>query len=256
MNKYAILLIISILFLGLLEPFTTKEVYAACPSEVSYEGQTYSTVEIGSQCWLGENLDVGEEIDSGDQTDNGTVEKYCYSNCNTYGGLYQWGEAMQYDNSEGAQGICPDGWHIPTKSEWNELENNVCGDNGDEGSALAGRADLWDGSYEIEEDDDFDCSGFEALPAGTCSDFWCVNQGYSTDFWSSTESDSSNAWIREIARGYTKFQEGTAGKDGSRSVRCVKNSDTVSRKGSEFQLASLVDALPELNEYLENLLQE
>ena len=98
--------------------------------DFTYEGQTYSTVIIGSQCWMAENLNVGTMIDSlDDQTDNGTIEKYCYRNetdsCDIYGGLYQWDEVMQYVSTEGAQGICPAGWHIPTDDEWKILEGYV-----------------------------------------------------------------------------------------------------------------------------------
>lgn len=67
------------------------------------------------------------------QTNNATIEKYCYSdtasNCTDNhpkrpdGGLYQWDEAMQYVTTEGARGICPAGWHVPTDTEWYTLEN-------------------------------------------------------------------------------------------------------------------------------------
>lgn len=91
-------------------------------------------VRIGAQVWMGENENVGTRIDLGkQQTDNGIIEKYCYSdgdyNCDTYGGLYQWDEAMQYNPAEDTgkmpgtiQGICPDGWHIPTYKEWRILQ--------------------------------------------------------------------------------------------------------------------------------------
>jgi len=83
------------------------------------DGKTYNTVLIGTQCWMRENLNIGTRIDgSQNQTDNGTIEKYCYddleSNCDIYGGLYQWDEAMQYVTTQGVQGICPAGWHLPT----------------------------------------------------------------------------------------------------------------------------------------------
>jgi len=89
-----------------------------CGSPVLYGGETYQTILIGSQCWFQENLNVGTRINgSSNQTDNGEIEKYCYNNldanCVTYGGLYQWDEAMQYVTTAGTQGICPDGWHIP-----------------------------------------------------------------------------------------------------------------------------------------------
>ena len=74
-----------------------------CNGETSilYGGQTYSIVSIGTQCWMAENLNVGTRIDDpANQTNNSTLEKYCYdnleSNCDVYGGLYQWNEMMQY----------------------------------------------------------------------------------------------------------------------------------------------------------------
>jgi uncharacterized protein (TIGR02145 family) len=96
-----------------------------CPGvpTVDYGGKTYHTVQIGSQCWLKENLDVGTMIDSmANASNNGIIEKYCYrnnpANCTIYGGLYQWKEAMQYDSTQGARGICPTGWHIPDTSDF------------------------------------------------------------------------------------------------------------------------------------------
>jgi uncharacterized protein (TIGR02145 family)/gliding motility-associated-like protein len=94
----------------------------SCGDPVLYEGQTYNTVQIGTQCWFRENLNVGTKINVGqNQTDNGIIEKHCYdnleSNCTTYGGLYSWHELMDYNSSESVQGICPPGWHIPSNSE-------------------------------------------------------------------------------------------------------------------------------------------
>lgn len=105
-----------------------------CGTVTDADGNTYDTVVIGTQCWMRENMNIGTRINSGTaQTNNSTIEKYCYNNdannCNsphpTYadGGLYNWDEAMQYSTTEGAQGICPDGWHIPTDAEWYTLEN-------------------------------------------------------------------------------------------------------------------------------------
>ncbi len=101
-----------------------------CPSTVKYEGKTYTTVQIETQCWFKENLDVGTMITgTATQTDNSRIEKYCYNddpaNCNTFGGLYRWSETMQYSNSDGAKGICPTGWHIPRKAELQILVTNT-----------------------------------------------------------------------------------------------------------------------------------
>ncbi|KUG25952.1 sclb protein [hydrocarbon metagenome] len=119
--------------------FETGEDGGPCPGTetVDYGGQTYNTVMIGAQCWLKENLNVGTRIDgSQDQADNATIEKYCYddneNNCDEYGGLYQWDEMMQYTTTEGTQGICPTGWHIPSSTELTTLTNSVS----DDGNAL------------------------------------------------------------------------------------------------------------------------
>ncbi|MCK6649670.1 MAG: hypothetical protein L6Q66_08440 [Bacteroidia bacterium] len=103
-----------------------------CPGipTVTYAGKTYNTVQIGIQCWLKENLDVGTIIQvTQNATNNSIIEKYCYNNsetnCNTYGGLYQWDEAMQYVTTPGTKGICPSGWHIPTLAEFGTLKSTI-----------------------------------------------------------------------------------------------------------------------------------
>lgn len=91
------------------------------------DGKTYATVLIGAQCWMRSSLDYGTMIPhTTAQSDNNAPEKFCYdddpANCALYGGLYQWPEAMGHGNLPGAQGLCPDGWHLPTDEEWKALE--------------------------------------------------------------------------------------------------------------------------------------
>ncbi|MEI7620460.1 MAG: FISUMP domain-containing protein [Candidatus Falkowbacteria bacterium] len=93
-----------------------------------YDKCTYDTVSIGTQCWMKQNINIGTMVaGANNQTSNSALEKYCYSNtignCQTYGGLYQWDEAMQYVVTPGAQGVCPDGWHLPTDTEQYTLED-------------------------------------------------------------------------------------------------------------------------------------
>lgn len=121
--------------------YTTGTPCAGVPTVV-YGGKTYNTVQIGSQCWLRENINIGTVVqNTRTQTNNDTVEKYCYDNdtnyCNVYGGLYQWAEAVQYylgvTNTThwnpvptgNVQGICPPGWHIPKKTESDALLNGL-----------------------------------------------------------------------------------------------------------------------------------
>src|SRR6056297_3339950 len=107
-----------------------------------YDGNWYHTVPIGNQCWMKENMRVthyedGTEIShvTGDtEWDNltETDKAWCYydnsdSLGNIYGALYTWAAAMNgaassNDNPSGVQGVCPDGWHLPSDEEWKELE--------------------------------------------------------------------------------------------------------------------------------------
>jgi uncharacterized protein (TIGR02145 family) len=106
----------------------------------SREMRYYKIVKIGTQTWMAENLDVGEKIDveSGGRN-NGILEKQCYHdeqiNCEIYGGLYDWEEAMDYNPSDSGttgttKGLCPVGYHIPTEKEWQSLINYLGGGSG------------------------------------------------------------------------------------------------------------------------------
>jgi uncharacterized protein (TIGR02145 family) len=84
------------------------------------------TVVIGTQEWMIENLNVGNMVPvTTIQTNNGVTEKYCFgnieANCAKMGGLYQWDEMMAYQTAEGSQGICPDGFRVPTTLDYEIL---------------------------------------------------------------------------------------------------------------------------------------
>lgn len=110
-----------------------------CGDKLIYGNDIYPTVLIGGKCWMAKNLNIGKRIDGSinQSSADPDIEKYCYnnleSNCDTYGGLYQWAEAVGYTNgatnttspspafSGNIQGICPNGWHIPSYSEFEDL---------------------------------------------------------------------------------------------------------------------------------------
>jgi len=205
-----------------------------CPGipTVTYAGKTYNTVLIGSQCWLKENLDVGTMIQgSQNQTNNGVIEKYCYdnnpNNCNTYGGLYQWNEAMQYSTTPGVQGICPDGWHIPTDDEWCTLTKfidptvncNAIGwsgtDCGTKMKSIAG----WSGGGNGTN-----TSGFTALAGGHRDNIGnFVNKNSHAGYWSSSQQLASDSWFRNLYFGLTTIDRNAVVKVDGRSIRCVKD---------------------------------
>jgi uncharacterized protein (TIGR02145 family) len=153
------------------------------------------TVIIGSQQWMTENLNVGTMILSGQNMANtGTIEKYCPGNyepnCNIYGGLYQWDEAMNYSTVEGSQGLCPDGFHIPTKSEWDVLYNYLGGIMVAGGKIKEAGTVHWKGMYPTRPTnrDATNSSGFTALPGGmkgAAGGMYYI--GVDANMWSSTQ---------------------------------------------------------------------
>jgi len=192
-----------------------------CPGTptVDYDGKTYNTVLIGNQCWLKENLDVGTMINSSStQDNNGIIEKYCYNNvldsCTTYGGLYQWNEAMQYITTEGAQGICPTGWHIPGYAEFQTLAATVEND----GNTLKEIGQGSGGGVGTNT------SGFSGLLAGYWdrNDYFLYIGGYA-DFWVSTEIDASNAYYLYLYHIDSIFNLHTYYKETGFSVRCLRD---------------------------------
>ena len=200
-----------------------------------HDGQAYSTVQIGNQCWMAQNLNAGTMINgSNDQTNNNTIEKYCYnddaSNCNTYGGLYQWNEAMQYVTTAGTQGICPTGWHIPTDDEWKTLEMylgmsqadaDATGYRGtDEGGKLKETGTT---HWASPNTGATNSSGFTALPGGyrhTNGSFSALsNLAY---FWSSSEVGTA-ALSRFLSHNNARAYRDTHDKDFGFSLRCVRD---------------------------------
>ncbi len=162
------------------------------------QGNTYGTRQVGSQCWMTENMRVGSMLASGSTApnpNNGYVEKWCYdnnpTNCTTYGALYSWDEAMQGSTTPGARGICPVGWHIPTDDELTTLGNNLV-------SIASNRPGYLDFTY---------------------ASFWDIQD--TMRLWSSTPSGTS-AWRRTIST-VNFVTRGTDYKIHGFSVRCLKD---------------------------------
>ena len=199
---------------------------SSCPglANLNYGGVTYNTIQIGTQCWLKENLNIGNRIDlTANQTNNSVIEKYCYndleSNCDVYGGLYQWDEIMQYSTSQGAQGICPTDWHIATDAEYTILTSFLGGE-----SVAAGKMDEAGNSHWLNNNPGrINSSLFTAIPGGVRGlDGYNWYLGYDAIFWSSTQSDVPNAWRRDLGGGVQVTRNSVTKLTGN-SVRCIKN---------------------------------
>jgi uncharacterized protein (TIGR02145 family) len=212
-----------------------------CPGLVqfTYGGQTYNTIQIGDQCWMKENLNIGTMASStststshSNCSNNGLIEKYCYNNdttnCAIYGGLYDWDEMMQYSSLSGIQGICPNGWHLPTDAEWCALTTfldstvncNILGSSGtDAGGKLKETGTIHWASPNTGGTNE---SGFTGLGAGDRHDlggFWNLSQG--AFYWSSSESSSLEAIDRHIAWTSALVNRMPALKTAGFSVRCL-----------------------------------
>jgi len=181
----------------------------------------YSTIQIGNQCWMAKNLNIGNRVDGHiDQANNGTIEKYCFgndeANCEVYGGLYQWDEMMQYTTNEATNGICPDGWYLPTDSEWCALEQEVdpriiCSRGSWRGDGIASK---------LKHNGDI---GFKVLLAGTYENGSFFNRDSNTAFWSSSEYTENFAWIRSMDDTHKAINRTDRSKHKGYSVRCIKH---------------------------------
>jgi len=199
------------------------------------EGNSYRTIQIGTQCWMAENLNTGTLLDSvSDPSDNATIEKHCYndleSNCNVFGALYTWDEMMNYSTTEGTSGICPIDWHIPTNDEWTSLADFLGG------ASVAGGSMKTTGEYQYEtglwyspNTGATNASGFSGLPSGYHNDgnstyYNLYVYGY---FWTSTLYENNPTIYARTTRLYAGSSEmehtATNYRVDAYPVRCIKN---------------------------------
>ncbi|TVR79297.1 MAG: hypothetical protein EA412_06675 [Chitinophagaceae bacterium] len=206
-------------------------------SIVDIDGNSYGVVEIGTQCWMSENLNTITHTHG---------NSWCYDHdslmCDSYGRLYDWEAIMAGENSSnqipsGVQGICPDGWHVPSDNEWKELEVylGMCEGNTfgcadatgwrgfDIGSQLAGTYNLWhDG--QLKSHNRFNFSGFNGLPGGYRFSTACAQNviGHYGFWWTATEINT-NAWTRHLDENLTSVNRNGNNKNHGFSIRCIKD---------------------------------
>ena len=198
-------------------------------STITYANQTYKTAKIGTQIWLAENLNYEAE---------GSV---CYennpANCAKYGRLYNWETAMK---------VCPKGWHLPSKAEWDKLLRFVEDGYTDTEipyiSETAGKHLKATSGWDDGRDDYYgyrvngngtDKYNFSALPGGHCSAGYFVSRCISFNrvgecgaWWSARKFDGNNKY----AYGYFMYHSGNQVISGTSvlkshlfSVRCIQD---------------------------------
>ena len=226
-----VLAVLAVVSAGL--PALAARGVAACGDVLvdARDGTRYPTVAIGGQCWMARSLDHGREVADASPRDARVAEKSCYDDdprsCRAYGGLYTWDEAMQGERRAGARGICPAGWHLPSREEWEALARHLGAATA--GEQLKARADH-DPPY-----DGTDAVGFAALPAGAGFRGSFGRQGHWALFWTSTETNAVRAssvqldrfWHPEPPRYRSLIVDDFYLKENAFSVRCVRDEDGV-----------------------------
>ena len=216
------------------------------------DGNVYNTVQIGSQCWLAENLRAtryadGTDIPLGTDTSSTTAYRYNPSNnannVPTYGYLYNWRAVMHNStssnaNPSGVQGICPTGWHVPSDAEWTQLTDYVkghpayyCEDSNKIAKALAGNVEWYSSSNDCAVGNGLssnNTAGFNAMPAG-----YRYGSGYSSFrsyayIWSATEASNGNIWNRNLYYTNATVNHSSSSKFYGYSVRCLRDDNSIS----------------------------
>jgi uncharacterized protein (TIGR02145 family) len=182
----------------------------------SRDSKVYKTVVIGTQTWMAENLNYGTYLGgvASDSKYLNGAQKFCYANnvafCDRDGGIYQWHTAMNLAkecsdgtkscsaqiNNGNHQGICPVGWHIPKKTEWEVLTNFLGG------VGLAGK------KMKLSSFGNGDnSSGFSAIGTDDKALFWEADEkdmthgqsrrlNTSDAFFSDNQAKYSGLWVR------------------------------------------------------------
>ncbi|SHM14177.1 fibrobacter succinogenes major paralogous domain-containing protein [Fibrobacter sp. UWB7] len=189
------------------------------------DGQTYKTVQIGNQTWMAQNLNYK------------TGKSSCYNNnkkdCEKYGRLYDWNTAMK---------ACPEGWHLPSREEYEQLLFIACG------KYICNKELNSKTGWLHSDNNDEDKLGFSALPAGYYGDHQFFgggkkfrSLGTGANFWTSSTSeyDETSAEFMDIdaANVYEASRSNLWAfeKNNLASIRCVKNmnDNTPSRYGAQ-----------------------
>ena len=220
------------------------------PTITDIDGNVYSTVQLGQQCWMRENLRVTHYADSiAISIGNANIsysQPYSYNyvshalSLEKRGYLYNWpavmhGAASSETNPSWVQGICPTGWHVPSHAEWIQLTEYVssrsvfsCDGNSNHIAKSLASAEGWNSDYHQctvgNNQGANNATGFCAFPAGQCNgETTYFNGGYVTRFWSSTATTSGNKWMCSLGYNSTYVWQNPEPPYCGFSVRCLRD---------------------------------
>lgn len=206
----------------IMDPPDDDELYDSTVIVDKRDDNRYKTVVVGKDTWMAENLRFA------------APGSFCYEDndarCNAYGRLYPWHIALRLpadyiENSmsgsitEEHQGVCPDGWHIPTNEEWIALGQVALNKRrGGIGSSLKNKEFWARGGAPISA-----ATGFNALPAGSRFDNEYGELGSSTYFWTAAGGDGIGGVYWYLVNNKDDFTSAEDFDNAAFSVRCVKN---------------------------------
>lgn len=190
------------------------------PYVYDYDGNVYNTVQIGNQCWTKENLRSvrytdGTMIPLGVNGSNTDAYRYYPNNDSAnvalFGYFYNWPAVMHGangsdSNPSGVQGICPEGWHVPSIAEWQQLDNYVrsqsqyfCNNNSYNTAKAWASTNYWNfASWSCAPGNNpstNNATGFSILPAGVYNYYTTASYsppGSESMLWSTTLGCQAN----------------------------------------------------------------
>lgn len=225
------------------------------PTLTDRDGNIYNTVQIGGQCWMKENLrtscysdgtsiplSYALTLDTTSLLTGNGAWRYCPDNDNNnvakFGYLYSWDAVMRNAaatnaNPSGVQGVCPTGWHVPSRAEWTVLNNYLgsrseccCGTSNQAVAKSLASVSYWiadHGFCTIGNNRLINnASGFTVLPAGVYTGS-CCGFGTSANFWTTSQYNNSFKYYYNMAFDNYLFECKESSTYKGFSVRCLKN---------------------------------
>ena len=182
-------------------------------------------VQIGNQIWMTKNLNVSRyrngdpipQVTDPTQWANLTTGAWCYyENDLNYGKIY--GKLYNWYAINDPRGLAPQGYHVPSDTEWETLITFLGG------MTVAGGKLKATTRWTFANNSASNSSGFTGLPGGFRRYFGYFNAiGIEGQWWSSTEFDSDNAYFRMLGYDSAYVFRTADFKIGGLSVRCVKD---------------------------------